>query len=103
MFSKIAIFATITLALSVAAAPIAGDGGDEYCSIDEIYCCNQVEQSQSTAGANIARTIVGLDVQSLTGLIGANCSPITVIGTANGGTWSVTFLLFDLLVYLFPP
>lgn len=96
MFSKAAVLAIVSFALSVAAV----SGGSDYeCNTDKIYCCEQIQESQSKAGAEIAKTIAGLDVQTLTGRIGAACSPITVVGASDGGTWLIYFLLCAFLTY----
>lgn len=87
MFSKVAILATLSIALSVAAAP----SGNEYeCTTGQAYCCNSTAQSQSEAGSKIL-AIVGLTAQGLTGMVGETCSPTTIVGLGKGASWLVYF------------
>lgn len=85
MFSKIAILATFSLALSAAAVPF---GSDFECNTDKIYCCNQVEGAQTDAGAKII-AVLGAAAQGVTGLVGAQCTPISFIALSKGASWSV--------------
>ncbi|KAF9468231.1 hydrophobin 1 [Collybia nuda] len=80
MFSKVAILATLSVALSVAATP---SGNEFECTTGPIYCCNSLEQSQSAAGTKILAG-VGIAAKDVTGLVGQNCSPTTIVGTGKG-------------------
>ncbi|KAF9465817.1 fungal hydrophobin-domain-containing protein [Collybia nuda] len=83
MFSKVAILATVSLALSVAAAP--GGGSDYKCNTGDIQCCNEVHQTGS-ARATQLHALVGVVVQDVAGMAGENCSPITAVGLGNGAS-----------------
>ncbi|KAF9455324.1 fungal hydrophobin-domain-containing protein [Collybia nuda] len=81
-FHKVAILATISLALSTAAAP----SGDEYkCNTGKVYCCNRTEQAQSVEGAKII-AVLGAAAQGITGTVGSGCSPITAVGAGSGAS-----------------
>lgn len=88
MFSKV-VFFVATMAAFVAATPIPG--ASNQCNTGSLQCCNSVYQSQSQEGALLA-SLVGLNVQDLTGSIGANCSPLSVVGAGSGAQWCVTSL-----------
>jgi hypothetical protein len=85
MFSKVAILAIVSLALSAVAAPQS----DEYnCNTGPVQCCNEVHKSDSAAGATLLRS-VGIVAQGISGSIGGNCSPLTGAGLGNGASWLV--------------
>ncbi|KAF9047459.1 fungal hydrophobin-domain-containing protein [Panaeolus papilionaceus] len=58
------------------------------CNTGPIQCCNQVQTVADSPFTSILG-LVGVAVGSLTGLIGANCSPITGIGL-GGNSCSAT-------------
>ncbi|KAF9462398.1 hydrophobin [Collybia nuda] len=81
MFSKVAIVATLSLALSVAA-------GDSYkCNTGDIQCCNSLQRSESTSATKLLTTL-GMSLQGLTGMIGTGCSPISAVGVGGGASCS---------------
>ncbi|KAI0641822.1 fungal hydrophobin-domain-containing protein [Trametes meyenii] len=65
-----------------------GDYGNAKCNTGPIQCCNQIADSHDKSIQGLLRSIVGLDVSSITGMVGVQCSPITVIGAAGGGSCS---------------
>jgi hypothetical protein len=90
MFSKVALLATASLVLSVAA------GGVSQCDTGAVQCCQSIHQSQSKAGSGLL-ALVGAVVQGVNTDVGFNCSPITasVVGAAagSGADWYVLYLL----------
>ncbi|KAF8625344.1 hypothetical protein AX17_006886 [Amanita inopinata Kibby_2008] len=84
MFSKLAVFATIAFAAFAAATPIPG-GGDmtNSCNTGPVQCCNSMHESNSAEATNLL-ALVGASVQGVTGSVGAQCSPLTVIGVSGG-------------------
>ncbi|KAF9463881.1 hydrophobin [Collybia nuda] len=84
MFSKITILAALSFALSVAAAPSAG----QYkCNTGAAYCCNETRQAQTVTDAK-TKAIIAAVAQGFTGTIGQNCSPITGLGVGGGASCS---------------
>nr|AHZ18298.1 hydrophobin 2 [Tricholoma vaccinum] len=79
MFSKV-VFFVAAMAAFVAATPIPGTSGQ--CNTGPVQCCNSVYQSQSAESALIA-SIVGLNLQGITGSIGTQCSPISAVGVGS--------------------
>ncbi|PFH45560.1 hypothetical protein AMATHDRAFT_158744 [Amanita thiersii Skay4041] len=72
--SSIVLFALPILAV---ADPVRRGGGQ--CNSGSVQCC-ETTQSPKDAGPTTIEQLkaVGVDVNSLTGLIGLNCSPISV-------------------------
>ncbi|OJT01996.1 Fruiting body protein SC1 [Trametes pubescens] len=68
MFARVAVFA---LALPLLAAA--------KCSTGPVQCCNSLEKSDSAAGLAILSTL-GLGLGDVTGQIGLQCSPLSVVG-----------------------
>ncbi|KAF9456413.1 hydrophobin [Collybia nuda] len=82
MFSKVAILATLTLALSVAAAP----SGKEYkCNTGKAYCCNSTHESKSAEGTKML-ALLGVATQNISGTFGQGCSPLTGVGIGGGAS-----------------
>ncbi|KAJ7573058.1 hypothetical protein C8J56DRAFT_805357 [Mycena floridula] len=46
-------------------------------------CCNSLEDASSPIAVAILK-LFGIDPSGVTGLIGVDCSPITVVGAGNG-------------------
>ncbi|TFK64459.1 fungal hydrophobin [Pluteus cervinus] len=86
MFSKLAIIAAATMAVFVAATPIPTDGDAGQCNTGSIQCCNSVH-SAGSSGYQVLSALMGANVGSITGMIGADCSPISAIG-AGGNSCS---------------
>ncbi|KDR72920.1 hypothetical protein GALMADRAFT_142629 [Galerina marginata CBS 339.88] len=88
MFSKIALFAAASMAVFVAAAPAPGGSeGGVYnsCNTGPVQCCNSLVESDSQEGTWLT-ALVGIAVGTVTGQVGANCTPITLIGTGKGAS-----------------
>ncbi|KAF4621440.1 hypothetical protein D9613_000152 [Agrocybe pediades] len=52
------------------------------CSTGGLQCCNSA-QSASTASVASLLGLLGIAVGSVTGLVGLNCSPLSVIGVGG--------------------
>lgn len=87
MFSKVALFVAITMAVFVAAAPQKGS-----CNTGPVQCCNSEYEKESEAGAALLAA-AGINIQDVTGTVRSNCNPITAVGAGNGAKWLVFFSL----------
>ncbi|RDB19674.1 Fruiting body protein SC1 [Hypsizygus marmoreus] len=79
MFSFTALFTLTTLALSAAA------GGIEYesqCNTGPVQCCNSLQDAQSSEVTGLL-ALVGIDIGAITGQVGLQCSPLSVIGVGS--------------------
>jgi len=91
MFSKLAII----IAATFAAAAVASPAIKNSCNTGPIQCCDTLASPSSAAGIK-ALGLVNAVVPNLTGMIGAQCSPLTVVGVGKGGSWYVLRLrIFD--------
>ncbi|KDR68629.1 hypothetical protein GALMADRAFT_256918 [Galerina marginata CBS 339.88] len=79
MFSKVALFVAAAFAASAVASPMIYDS----CNSGPVMCCGSLN-APGTAGANYALGLIDVVVTGLTGQIGAQCNPITVIGAGTG-------------------
>ncbi|KAF8161692.1 hydrophobin [Crassisporium funariophilum] len=50
-----------------------------FCNTGDIQCCNSVQPATSQSAAMLLG-LLGVDMCSITGLVGLTCSPISVIG-----------------------
>ncbi|KAJ7591624.1 hypothetical protein C8J56DRAFT_936010 [Mycena floridula] len=53
-------------------------------------CCKSVQSASSPAAVAILETLAGINLSSITGLVGIGCSPITVVGAGNGACSTTT-------------
>ncbi|KAH9475250.1 Fruiting body protein SC1 [Psilocybe cubensis] len=83
MFSKVAILAAASMAVFVAAAP-TGSSGDiqDSCNTGAVQCCNQSFSSDSSE-ANLLRTLLGVVLGPVTGQIGLQCTPLSVLAVSG--------------------
>ncbi|KAM5542017.1 hypothetical protein V8D89_004327 [Ganoderma adspersum] len=86
MLTRALALALAPLPLLAAASPVALDGGSD-CGTGGFQCCDTTETAGSAAGAALLSQL-GIVVQDVTALLGANCSPITVIGVGTGSSCS---------------
>ena len=84
MFSTIAIL----IATFFAASAVASPGIKNSCNTGPIQCCGNLYASNSAA-ATKAIGLLNVVIPNITGDIGAQCDPITVIGAGKGASWSV--------------
>ncbi|KAH9857634.1 fungal hydrophobin [Lenzites betulinus] len=73
MFARVAAFA---LALPLLAAATSN------CNTSPIQCCNSLESTDSAAGSALLG-VLGIVAQDVTGDIGLQCSPISVVGAGS--------------------
>ncbi|KAF8870877.1 fungal hydrophobin-domain-containing protein [Infundibulicybe gibba] len=77
MFARIAAITTIALPILAAATAILPRQGS--CNTGPIQCCNQVQAANTTTLASLGG-LFGLDLGSITGLIGLSCSGLNIAG-----------------------
>jgi len=87
MFSKI----TVIIVAAFAAAAVASPAIKNSCNTGPIQCCGTLASPTSAAGIK-ALGLVNAVIPNLTGMIGAQCSPLTVVGVGKGGSWYVLSL-----------
>ncbi|KIM37597.1 hypothetical protein M413DRAFT_258079 [Hebeloma cylindrosporum] len=85
MFSKVALFTVATMAIFAAAAPAPSI--ENSCNTGPVQCCNQLMKSDS-AQANLLTSLLGLALGPVTGQVGVQCSPLSVIGLGKGASCS---------------
>jgi hypothetical protein len=88
--------ALATFVTFAAAIPLSGDSTPapipaSQCNTGPIQCCNTVQRADSPAVAPLLG-LLGVVVEDITALVGATCSPISVIGLP-GNSWLVRFRL----------
>ncbi|KDR81005.1 hypothetical protein GALMADRAFT_136068 [Galerina marginata CBS 339.88] len=83
MFARASSVFVLALPVLVAANAIPRtDGPSNQCNTGSIQCCNSV-QSSSSSVVTLLAGLLGVVLGSVTGQVGVNCSPITVIGGAG--------------------
>ncbi|KAF9257603.1 fungal hydrophobin [Marasmius fiardii PR-910] len=81
LFNKLFTISAITTLAAATALPRGG--GDSGGTGPQ--CCEQVQTTDNASLSTIALLgLLGIVLGDITGLIGLNCSPITVIGGGNG-------------------
>lgn len=60
------------------------------CNTGAMHCCNSVQDSKSDEVSGLFG-ILGLSTEGLTGSVGIDCSPLSVLGF-GGGNWYVVSL-----------
>ncbi|CAA7263588.1 unnamed protein product [Cyclocybe aegerita] len=88
MFSKIALLTAAAMSVFVAASP-APDGSEggihNSCNTGPVQCCNSLYENESEQ-ANLLISLVGAVVGPIGTQVGANCSPLSVIGVGSGAS-----------------
>ncbi|KAJ2919544.1 hypothetical protein MD484_g953, partial [Candolleomyces efflorescens] len=90
MLARVLSLATVSSLFLLAAAGGHGKGGHgqvDQCNNGKVYCCEETHdvKSMDTRTSHILE-VLHVDVSNLQGLVGANCSPITVVGGGNGAS-----------------
>ncbi|KAI6144925.1 hydrophobin 2 [Pisolithus tinctorius] len=87
MFPRLAVVIAASFAVLAAATPVEvrGDSGDSQCNGGTINCCNSVQDASSSSVTSLLG-LLGLSAGSITGQVGLNCSPLTVIGVGSGAS-----------------
>ncbi|PPR08051.1 hypothetical protein CVT24_010850 [Panaeolus cyanescens] len=86
MFSKLSFVVALTFGALFASAQnyyVDNEGIEYSCNSGPVQCCNSLNDVSSFDATNIA-ALVGVAVSSLTGQVGVQCNPITVIGVGTG-------------------
>nr|VWO94198.1 Hydrophobin-like protein MPG1 [Ganoderma boninense] len=86
MFSRAVAFTTLALPLLAVATPVELVAR-QSCSTGAVQCCNSTVEANSASG-NLLLGLLGIVLGDITGLIGLNCSPLTVIGVGSGNACS---------------
>lgn len=80
MFSKLTILTVAISTVFASAAPTTNK-----CNVGEVQCCKSTAAHDSETGQAII-SLLGAAAGPVTGLIGANCSPLSAVGVA-GNSW----------------
>ncbi|KIJ63808.1 hypothetical protein HYDPIDRAFT_91924 [Hydnomerulius pinastri MD-312] len=83
MFAR--LFAVASLAALAVAGPTSVYARDGQCNTGAINCCNNV-QSASEFSQLFSMLGLGDVLAGVTGDVGTDCTPITVVGTGSGAT-----------------
>ncbi|KAF8155516.1 hydrophobin-251 [Crassisporium funariophilum] len=88
MFARASSVFVLALPILAAASilPRGGTGPSSQCNVGTLSCCNSVQDASSSAVTSLLG-LLGVILDGLTGQVGVNCSPITVIG-AGGNSCS---------------
>ncbi|KAF9057911.1 fungal hydrophobin-domain-containing protein [Panaeolus papilionaceus] len=76
---KLATLAAVSAASLAVASPTGGSSPSNQCNTGELQCCNNVQAANSSSIAGLLG-LLGIVVGDITGLVGVNCSPLSVIG-----------------------
>ncbi|EKM53921.1 uncharacterized protein PHACADRAFT_97588 [Phanerochaete carnosa HHB-10118-sp] len=85
MFSRLAVFSTLSLALLAAATPANVARWSSESSTNA--CCTSTEPANSAAGEALLSSI-GVTLSDLNVLLGLTCSPISLVGVGSGSECS---------------
>ncbi|KAI0330321.1 fungal hydrophobin [Cubamyces sp. BRFM 1775] len=80
-----AAFVALVAATTATASAIPRTDGSSACNTGSLSCCDSVVSPQN-AEAQMMAALLGLDLGDVTGLVGLNCNPITVIGAGLGAS-----------------
>ncbi|KAF9493678.1 fungal hydrophobin [Pleurotus eryngii] len=82
MYSQSMVLLAAAFASFVAASPMALHGANS-CSTGPVHCCNSVEHHTQPHVNTLLRGsgLLGLDIETLVGNIGLDCSPIGLSST----------------------
>lgn len=107
MFSRLVAFTTLALPLLAVATPVELQAR-QSCSTGSLQCCDstvsvsihrvswkdapiltgRAHLQANSAEANVLLGLLGIVLGDITGLIGLNCSPLTVVGVGSGNACS---------------
>lgn len=103
MFARVfaAIFASSVL-LAATAAPAPSHYSNSQCNGGDVVCCNQWQEASSESEEGRILSLDEVSVSDLTGLVGSNCSPISVLAI-SGNTWyAQAFYRLLIHILMFP-
>ncbi|KAI5894304.1 fungal hydrophobin SC6 [Schizophyllum commune H4-8] len=70
------------------------DSAPTQCNSGTLQCCESTTEAKDIDRVLLS-TLLGVDVGSITGLIGKNCSPVSVVGVGAGSTCSTQTVCCD--------
>ncbi|KAH9479145.1 Fruiting body protein SC1 [Psilocybe cubensis] len=83
MFARAASTFVLALPLLAAASAVPrNDGPSNQCNTGSLQCCDSTQSATSSSVAGLLG-LLGVVVGSVTGLVGVNCSPISVVGISG--------------------
>ncbi|TFK73063.1 fungal hydrophobin [Pluteus cervinus] len=85
IFAIISFFAFFQIAIAV---PTPGGGGGSssstsQCNTGEVQCCNSVQSADDDGSQGLTGLLGILGLGDITGQVGLNCSPLSVIGVGG--------------------
>jgi hypothetical protein len=88
------MFSIKLVILATSAMFISGVDATGKCNTGPIQCCKQVYKAHSPRGMQLLSE-VGVNVHDVVGMVGAQCTPINVIGVSSGSHWFVFLPFFS--------
>ncbi|KAF9465665.1 hydrophobin [Collybia nuda] len=93
MFTRTSAIAILPLPLLAAATVLPRTNTPttpaSQCNTGDLSCCNSTQESSALTGPVAALLgLLGIDIRSITGIVGLTCSPLTIIG--GGGSSCTT-------------
>ncbi|CDO70110.1 hypothetical protein BN946_scf184806.g37 [Trametes cinnabarina] len=79
MFARVSALAVLALPLLATATPVRRGGN---CNTGSIQCCNSVHDTKEDAVSALLG-LLGLDVNSISGKVGIQCSGISGVGVGQ--------------------
>ncbi|KAH7907640.1 fungal hydrophobin [Hygrophoropsis aurantiaca] len=79
------MIASRILALLPFAIAVLAGGSTTQCNTGSAKCCNSTQTVQQAQKSGLLASL-GLNVGDVTGLIGVDCTPISVVGVGSGCT-----------------
>ncbi|KAF9461137.1 fungal hydrophobin-domain-containing protein [Collybia nuda] len=89
MFARTSVIAMLALPLLAAATVLPRTTTPttpaSQCNTGDLSCCNSTQESNALTGPVAALlALLGIDLGSITGIVGSTCSPLTIAG--GGGS-----------------
>ncbi|KAL1758758.1 hydrophobin 6 [Schizophyllum commune] len=79
---------------SSAASSKPTDSAQDQCNSGTLQCCESTTEAKDIDRVLLS-SLLGVDVGSITGLIGKNCSPVSVVGVGAGSTCATQTVCCD--------
>nr|P16934.1 RecName: Full=Fruiting body protein SC4; AltName: Full=Hydrophobin SC4; Flags: Precursor [Schizophyllum commune]AAA33927.1 Sc4 protein [Schizophyllum commune] len=89
--------ALLALPALAAAAPVpgGGKGAGQACNSGPVQCCNETTTVANAQKQGLLGGLLGVVVGPITGLVGLNCSPISVVGVLTGNSCTAQTVCCD--------